>query len=177
LKPNKKNIIKIAVTGPESTGKSTISKALAEHYQTSWAPEFAREYINTLNRPYEYEDLHIIALGQLELENKLSKYTNRFLFCDTDFLVLKIWSEHRFSKTHPFILEKYQKMNYDFTLLMNVDLPWKNDSQREHPDKGQYFFDLYLKKLKESNARFRIISGNAEERINNAISFIDEVFN
>lgn len=170
------NIIKIAITGPESTGKSTLSKTLAEHYQTSWSPEFAREYIQNLNRPYEFEDLHIIALGQLELENKMKKYINRILFCDTDFLVLKIWSEHKFGKVGTFIQDHYQKNSYDLTLLLDIDLPWQYDPQREHPDQRQFFFDWYLEELKKSNATFKIVSGNAEERTSTAIRYIDEMF-
>ena len=172
----KQDILKISITGPESTGKSTLSQALAEHYHTNWVPEFAREYVDKLNRPYNYEDLHIIAKRQLELENELIKYTNKFLFCDTDFLVLKIWSEHKFGKVHPFINDQFNKKTFDLILLMDIDLPWQYDPQREHPNQRKFFLDWYLNELQKAKANFKIVGGSAEDRMINAINIIETEF-
>ena len=85
------SIKKIAITGPESTGKSTLARQLAEHYKTVWVPEYARTYINQLNRPYERYDLMEMAKGQISQEEKLLLESNNFLFCDTELSVIKIW--------------------------------------------------------------------------------------
>ena len=61
-------IKKFVVIGPESTGKSTLCSQLAEHYQTTWVPEYAREYLEKNRTGYNYDDLLIIAKGQIELE-------------------------------------------------------------------------------------------------------------
>lgn len=72
---------KIVVIGPESTGKSTLCEQLAQHYDTAWCPEFARDYLLSNGTNYDYEDLLTIAMGQLELEdeytNKLEKNSDR----------------------------------------------------------------------------------------------------
>jgi len=90
-------IKKIAITGPESTGKSELAKKLAKHYNTVWVPEFSREYIDNINRPYDYDDIIEIAKGQLNREKEAEKKANKFLFCDTELIVAKIWSEFKYS--------------------------------------------------------------------------------
>ena len=170
-------IIRIAITGPESTGKSTLSQQLAEHYNTVFVPEYARAYIAQLDRPYQYEDLLNIAKGQLAYEREKSTICNRYLFYDTDLLVIKIWSEYKYGKVDPLILREYQKSNYDLTLLLNIDLPWNFDPQREHPEKRKFFFDWFEKELKAKGANYRIVLGNKKNRLSMAIDFIEQVFN
>ena len=177
MKPTKKNIIKIAITGPESTGKSTLAKALSEKLNCQWVPEYARTYIDSIERPYDYHDLLFIARGQKSAEAEALKYTTQFLICDTDFLVLKIWSEHKYGKVHPFIIEAYQEKSYDLTLLMDIDLPWQFDPQREHPDERKFFFQWYKNELQRSKVRYHIVSGNEDERLNNAFRYIQRAFN
>ena len=63
-------MIKVVTTGPESSGKTTLAKALAEHYQIAWVPEYSRDYLNRLNRPYQEEDLLVIAKGQIQREDE-----------------------------------------------------------------------------------------------------------
>ena len=126
---------KVVVLGPESTGKSTLCAALADHYQCSWVPEFAREYLLKLGRPYNYDDLLIIARGQLQAEDEMTRQSeNRFLFIDTDMYVMKVWCEFVFGKCHAFILDQIAERKYDLYLLCNTDLPWIKDELREYPD-------------------------------------------
>lgn len=171
------NMIKrIAITGPESTGKSILARQLADHYKTVWVPEFAREYIGNLNRPYFAEDILIIAKEQLQRENLLAQNANKFLFCDTELIVTKIWIEHAFKSCPEWIVENLIKHKYDLYLLTNIDIPWEKDPQREHPHLREYFFGLYLKNLKSRTLPFNIISGLKEERLMNSIRIIDKMF-
>lgn len=172
-----KPIRKISITGPESTGKSTLAKLLANHYQTVWVPEYARSYIEQLDRPYGKDDLIAIAKGQIRLEEELSIKANDFLFCDTDLTVLKIWAEHKYGKLDPFIQREYEHRSYDLHLLLDVDLPWKYDPQRENPDKRKFFFDWFEQELVAKNANYHIISGDSKERLNNACLAIDGLLN
>ena len=94
---------KIIITGPESSGKTTLAKALAAHFKTVSVPEFAREYIDQLGRPYVESDLLEIAKGQLRLENEMAKRASNFLFCDTDLITIKIWALDKFGKCDPWI--------------------------------------------------------------------------
>lgn len=169
-------ILKIAITGPESTGKSELTEQLAKHYNTVWVPEYAREYLDKLQRKYEQRDILTIAEGQLYTEEKAFDTARQFLFCDTEFLVLKIWSENAFGKCDVWIQEKFTTHLYDLYLLMNTDIPWEYDPQREHPHLREHFFNLYKNELEASNLPYFVISGTGEERLKNAIRKIQSYF-
>lgn len=168
-------IKKVAVTGPESTGKSELSKQLAEYYQTVWVPEYAREYIDRLNRPYEQQDVEEIAKGQLRLEDQMAREASKVLFCDTELTVISIWMMHKYNAVPDWLVDQARKRKYDLYLLCDIDLPWQYDPQREHPDLRKYFFDRYYAELKSRNANLRVVSGQGESRLENAIRFVDEL--
>ena len=168
---------KIAITGPESTGKSDLAKALAKHYNTQWVPEYAREYIDNLNRPYRYEDIEQIARGQLKIEKQKEATATSLIICDTEFLVTKIWSEYVFGQCSQWILDQVKHHTYDLYLLTDIDLPWQDDPQREHPHKRQELFSIYKQELVNNGFDFRIVSGYGAKRINNAIKYINELIN
>ncbi len=170
------SIKKIAITGPESTGKSTLARKLAEHYNTIWVPEYARAYIDRLNRPYKQNDLVEITKGQIRNEKELISKANKYLFCDTEMTVLKIWSEYKYGSIDPYIRSEYDKSSYELYLLMNVDLPWQYDPQRENPEQGNFFLNWFERELDSKKTIYRIISGNMEERIKNACKAIDDLF-
>jgi len=168
-----KKIKKIAITGPESTGKSTLARQLADHYNTVWIHEFARSYIDQLDHPYEKKDLLKIAKGQINGEEMGDSNANKLLFCDTELLVIKIWSMYKYGTVHPKILSEIKKRSYDLYLLADIDLPWEYDSQREHPENRVYFFKWFERELKALNANYHIIHGNRRERLTNSIRIID----
>jgi NadR type nicotinamide-nucleotide adenylyltransferase len=172
---NNSKIIRVAVTGPESTGKSMLAKQLAEHYNTQWVPEFAREYVGNLGREYTKEDILIIAKTQLINEEIAAEKANKILFCDTELIVTKIWSEHKYNSCDEWILENIGAHKYDLYLLCNIDLPWEADPQREHPHLREYLFDLYKKELEERHYDYCIISGTGELRMQCAVKAIDEI--
>ncbi len=165
---------RILILGPESTGKSTLASDLSSYFGEPWVPEFAREYLQKINRPYTYEDLSEIGMGQINLEDKLLKQAKNFLFCDTDLRVIQVWSEHRFGKVHPLILEEINRRTYDLILLTDIDLPWEPDPLREHPEleARQYFFEKYLKLAKESGFNYFTISGDRKTRLTKAVQVL-----
>lgn len=166
-------IRKIAITGPESTGKSMLSEQLAVHFQTAWVPEYAREYLEHLGKPYEEKDILLIAQGQLSSEEQKITQASRFLFCDTELLVTKIWSEVKYGRCNPWILEAIEAHPYDLYLLCDVDLPWQYDPLREHPDQRQYLFDLYYNELKNRQYPFAVVRGTGPDRLANAVKIIE----
>lgn len=170
---------KIAIIGPESTGKSTLSEQLANHYKTRWVPEYAREYINQLERPYEEADLLKIAEGQLQSEHMEEKAADDLLFCDTDLYVIKVWSEHKFHTCNPWILQQIAIRKYDLYLLTDIDLPWQNDPQREHPEPRmrEYFYKIYLDIVIHSGVPFTNIRGNYTTRWHKAVAAIESIAN
>jgi NadR type nicotinamide-nucleotide adenylyltransferase len=171
------SIKKIAIVGPESTGKSTISPMLAEHYETVWVPEYAREYCEKLSEPCSWEDEINMFRGQLELENNLLPKANQILICDTTFITVKIWSEQMFGKAPQEVIDELPKHPYDFYLLMNIDLPWEDDPLRDFPNLREHFMEVWHRELQELNANYEVISGQREERFQNAIKAIDNFLN
>lgn len=172
-------IKRVAVVGPECTGKSEVSAALAHHFRTVWVREYAREYINNLSRPYLESDLLEIARGQLRLEDEAAASANGVLFCDTNLYVIKVWSNFRFGRTDPAILELIARRQYDLYLLMNIDLPWVEDPQREHPHKREELYSIYLHEMRRQQVPFSEVSGQGYARVDAAIqaviSIMDEV--
>lgn len=171
---------KIVIIGPESTGKSTLTKALAHYYQTTFADEFARTYLEQLTRDYNETDLSLIAQGQIKAEETAIKLTDKNLvFFDTDLQVIKVWSEHKFNICDAFVLEQIAIRNYDYYLLTGIDMPWTYDPLREHPSQEMrnHFFHIYKDIVVQSNLPFTIINGNETERLAKAINTVDDFMN
>lgn len=166
---------RIAIVGPECTGKTDLAMALASHYQTIWVPEYARNYIDRLERPYTEADLLTIAQWQLFTEDSLLLNANRVLICDTDLTIIKVWSEHKYNRVDPKIMALMKARTYDLHLLTYVDIPWEDDPQREHPDKREYFFNLYKRELELQGVMPVEIRGTRSERVATAISAIDRI--
>ena len=169
---------KIVVIGPESTGKSTLCEQLADQYKTEWVPEFARNYLLEIRRPYTYEDLLYIAEAQVEQEDRIcATIKTPLVFIDTDMYVMKVWCEFVFKKCHRFILDQVAKRKYDGYLLCNTDLPWVEDELREYPDleSREKLFHMYKDLMVNQSTPWTEISGDYEQRLQTAINFISVV--
>jgi len=183
-------IIKVVVIGPESTGKSSLCEQLANHYNTEWVKEYAREYLLTNGTEYSYDNLLEIAKGQLALENaaielvenkttniSASNSTSQIILLDTNMYVLKVWCEFVFEKCHPWILNQIVENSYDLYLLCDVDLPWVKDELREYPDLEirEKLYHHYKDLLVNQSTPWVNISGNYQQRLLNAINAIESV--
>jgi NadR type nicotinamide-nucleotide adenylyltransferase len=166
---------RVAIIGPECTGKSELSKFLAQHYKTEWVPEYARAYIDNLRRPYNQNDLITIAHGQLRLEDEYARDANTFLFCDTNLYVIKVWSMFKYGNCEKEILDQIANRRYDLYLLTYVDLPWEEDPLREHPTKRAELYNIYLNEMKNQSVPFVEIKGEREQRQATAIQAIEKL--
>ena len=195
-----KEVIKVVILGPESTGKSTLCELLAQHYNTQWCPEFAREYLLTHGTDYTFDDLLYIAKGQLAMEDEytlsinnrqwtvdnekqtetdspLTIFHSPLLFIDTDMYVMKVWCEFVFGNCHKWILEQIVKRKYDLYLLCNTDLPWVKDELREYPDleSRDKLYHIYKDLVINQSTPWVDISGNYDERLQKAIAAVNDL--
>jgi NadR type nicotinamide-nucleotide adenylyltransferase len=167
---------RIVLTGPESTGKTTLAQQLATYYDTRWVEEYGRDHFDKVHGKITLDDISIIAKTQLEKEDAAANMANKILFCDTDLIVTQVWSEIYFSECPAWIMEENHTRYYDLFLLMDIDLPWVDDGTREFPHLRQTHFNRLKEELDARNLPYRIVSGAADERMQCAIRFIDGLF-
>ncbi|MFO7721825.1 MAG: ATP-binding protein [Bacteroidales bacterium] len=166
-------MIRIAITGPESTGKSSLAEALARELNGRIVPEYARAYLDDLGRPYELHDVLRIGRQQYEMIMEACDSSVEAVIADTELLVISIWLSHKYGHTEPWIENRLARQPFDLYLLCDIDLPWEEDPQREHPHMRQYFFELYHKRLTDLDVPFGVVQGEGEDRIKNALALIN----
>ena len=162
------NLLKIIVTGPESSGKTTLCNALSKHFNLPFSKEYAREYLEKLNSNYTQDDLLKIAKGQLQTENGLQ-------LLDTDLITLKIWSEYKYGSCDNWILTQIEKQKIEnrFYLICKPDIPWQADKQRENPNDREELFRIYKQELDVLEHTYFIVDG--ENRMENSILKISSI--
>ena len=174
------NLVKVVLFGPESSGKTTLSRQLARHYNTVWAPEFAREYLqkkwNNERKTCEAEDLIAIAIGQMKLENKLAKRADKILICDTDLLETKVYSEEFYGGFVDEDLDKAANENqYDLYILTYIDTPWEADDLRDRPEQRLEMFTAFESALKKHERPYQLLKGDKQTRLQAAVKVIDKI--
>lgn len=163
-------MIKIALLGPESTGKTALAQQLARHYATRWEPEYARGYVEKLNRPYTYEDVCAIARYQIDKELALENTCGQeqLIFFDTELIITKVWFEYCYSNVPAFVSEYMKCHSMDLYLLCFPDLVWEPDAVREHGNDRDYFFEWYRREIEQTGKPYVIVKGTGDERLQNA---------
>jgi nicotinamide riboside kinase len=176
LRQQQTSILKIAIYGPESTGKTTLAKQLAAHFNTVWTPEFAREYLQQKwDRSQEVctlADMMPIALGQTQLENEKLALANTFLFCDTNVLVTKVYSDIYYKTCEPELEKAAFEHHYDLFFLTDVDIPWQKDDLRDSAQYRDQSFQVFKETLIAHNKPYILLSGNQDTRLEKAISIL-----
>ena len=168
--------MKIVITGPESSGKTTLVEALSIRLEIESIPEFARSYLENLNNKYKYEDLLIIAKEQQKaIDNKVQK--GNLLIVDTDLLTIKIWSEYKFGKCDEWIIQTLNLKKPDLYLLCKPDIPWEADPLRENQNDREELYQIYQEEIRKLEAPSVEISGSKEHRLSISIEAIQELIN
>jgi NadR type nicotinamide-nucleotide adenylyltransferase len=166
---------RIAVTGPECTGKSWLAANLAAQYNTVFVPEYSVQYLAEKGAEYSLEDLEQIAKGQLRAEEKMAQRATDVLFTDTDLLVNKIWSKVVFGKVPDWVEQNLISHKYDLYLLCFPDIDWKEGPFRENPRDRPALFEMYEQELLKLGFPFKIVRGKGNQRFENAVTFVQEV--
>ncbi|CAL2059576.1 ATP-binding protein [Tenacibaculum sp. 190524A05c] len=180
LRQSEINLVKVVLFGPESTGKTTLSRQLARHYNTVWAPEYAREYLqdkwNNERKTCEESDLIPIAIGQMDLENSLAKKADKLLICDTDLLETKVYSEEYYGGFVDPLLDEFAiKNTYDIYFLTYIDTPWEEDDLRDRPEQREEMFNAFKNALEKYNRPYILLKGDKETRLKKATQIIDDL--
>lgn len=179
LKQQKTNIIKIALFGPESTGKTTLAKQLADYYETEWVPEFARDYLQEKWEENQHicvaDDMMPIAYGQTALENEKLSTAKKYLFCDTNLMVTKVFSEMYYGFCDPLLNEAALKHEYDLFFLTDIDVPWEKDDIRDTPNGRETVFSVFRQTLLDNKKPFITLSGNKKSRLAKAAAIVADL--
>lgn len=160
-------IMRILITGPECSGKSTLAEQLSQKLQIPWFPEYARTYLEEYGPQYNQAD--ILTIGQTHHQLLHSFTPDQPLILDTYLLNLLIWSEYKYDQADAWILEETQKAQFDHILLLSPDLDWQQDGLRESKGQREELFDRYLQKLKAFDMSYQIIKGQGQERLSQAL--------
>ncbi|MGY6562559.1 MAG: AAA family ATPase [Luteibaculaceae bacterium] len=164
-------MIKLVVTGPESSGKTSLAKFLAQELQAHYIPEYAREHLKEKKLNYDIEDVITIAIKQIELEEKALTEGSTVLVCDTDVTVIKIWTQVKFGFS-PTVVQSNLSFNPNaFYLLCKPNIPWENDELRENPNDRDELFILYKDLLDGLSFNYEIVDSLGEERFNTALNY------
>lgn len=180
LKQVDSNCIKICLYGPESSGKSTLSQKLSQHYNAPLVVEYAREYLQKLwdeeQKICRPKDLLPIAKGQIALENQAVAKGKNIIICDTDLLTTKVYSEAYYNGWCPELLHKMALQNkYDLYLLTYIDTPWTEDNLRDRPEAREEMFELFKSALDKHNKPYLLVKGSVEDRITQATRAINKL--
>ncbi len=169
---------RVVITGPESSGKTTLTKELADYFQSKYYPEYARTYVESLNREYTYEDVKKIARQQIiELTEPQTDYTGKFIFYDTGLIITKIWFEYKFNSVPDFLLEALKTVKIDCWLLCYPDLPWKEDSVRENGGEKRFeLFERYKHEAENYKFNWFIIRNKEKQRFLSAEKYLSSAY-
>ena len=163
----------ICLTGPESTGKTTLARALAAHLGAQLVPEVARNYLAG-HSGYTAQDVLRIALRQAALEAEVLA-CGGVVICDTDLLVIQIWWREKFGELPAELVRALNARSTRCYLLLQPDLPWVADPLRENPDDRDRLFDGYQRELENSSFPFAVVGGTGKSRLVNALAAISRL--
>ena len=172
---NAVDMLKIALTGPESSGKTTLANLLAKHYNVDFIPEYARQYLVQTNGHYEKVDLPKIAKGQHEriLSSQQENPTRKVLISDTDFIVIGVWSNYKYGSIEQDVKALIHADIFDLHILCEPDMPWEDDELRENPDNRDELFSFYQEALDVHGKNYITVNGSNEKRLKKAIEAIE----
>ncbi|OLF39594.1 MULTISPECIES: AAA family ATPase [unclassified Psychrobacter] len=187
-----KSVIKIAILGAESTGKTTLCRDLATHFGSPWVPEYMRIYLqekwDNEQMTCTWDDLLPIAQGQIKLENTLAQQaaqdclsrldtetvtdTQKYLFCDTSLFELMVYSNWYYGDCPDALTQAALAHHYDLILLTKVDIPWVADDLRDAPHEREEISTYFESQLNQYNKSFRRIGGDRDERVRRVVSYL-----
>lgn len=170
---SKDSIRRIVVTGPESTGKTELSFNLAKRLNTDFIPEYARSYVENLNRPYTYCDVENIARFQIAQEKMFEERKTDLLIFDTWLIITKVWFDLVFGKCPEWVISYIKSSKIDLFLVCKTDLPWIPDPVRENGgEKREQLLKLYCDEIDSFGFSYELVDGIGLKRTENALKLL-----
>jgi len=163
--------MKVFVTGAESTGKSALTIQLADHYGVVYIPEFARDYVAALDRPYNMEDLGIIAKKQIAQINK--NKGKKLIFFDTGLVITYVWYEYKYGHVPVWLSQALKEMGEGQYLVCEPDLPWEADPLRENPHIRDELHSRYIELISSLGFEWKAVNGSGNKRLARAVGIVD----
>ena len=164
---------RVVVTGSESTGKTMLAEMLGERFGTVVSPEFARDYLARKPTPLDRHDVEVIAVGQLAQEERYLRRAQRVLVLDTDLFSTVVYGEHYYGAIEPWIERMARERVADLYLLLDIDVPWVADPQRDRGDRRDEMQALFRATLERNGAPVVTVSGSWPERLEQAIDAVE----
>ncbi len=167
----------IVITGPESSGKSTLWNHLKQLVDAQFVDEVARKYLDDNGLDYQRQDLQQIAFLQFQKQLEALNANNELVISDTCLLTIVIWEEEKYGSVDIFTEEWFHLQKVDHYLLLKPDIPWVEDPQRENKDDRDRLYDIYLEKIRKSKIPFTVLEGSKEQRFKDAIKVCHTLIN
>jgi HTH-type transcriptional repressor of NAD biosynthesis genes len=172
------DVKRVVIIGSESSGTTTLARALAEHYHTTWVPEFGRTYSEGrqyCGQPWRSDEFTFIANEQARMEDALAAMANKVLICDTDPFATAIWHERYMGRPSEAVRAIADSRRYDLYVVTDVDIPFVHDDIRDGESFRQWMQGRFVEELSKMATPMIVVSGPHEERLAAAVSRIDQI--
>lgn len=171
---------RVSVVGAESTGTTTLAKALAEHYRTVWAPEYGRMYsegklASANGNAWTTAEFEHIAMMQNNLENAMAEISNGLLICDTNAFATSVWHERYLGSRSKKVEAIAKQCGADLYILTGDEIPFVQDGTRDGEHIRHQMHDNFIKRLQEDNKPFVIVTGSLEQRLRESVRAIGQL--
>lgn len=169
---------RIVIIGSESSGTTTLARALAEHYHTTWVPEYGRTYSEGRvhsSQPWRSDEFTFIAIEQAKIEDALASLANRVLICDTDPFATAIWHERYMGSASAAVLAIADQRRYDLYVVTDVNIPFEGDAIRDGELFREWMQGRFIEELSKKTTPMIVVSGPHETRFAAAVKKIDEI--
>jgi HTH-type transcriptional regulator, transcriptional repressor of NAD biosynthesis genes len=169
---------RVVIIGSESSGTTTLARALAAHYHTVWVPEYGRTYSEGrqyCGEPWRSDEFTFIAIEQARMEDALAALANKVLICDTDPFATAIWHERYLGQPSGAVREIAASCTYDLYIVTDVNIPFVPDDIRDGESFREWMQGRFVEELSKIATPMIVVSGPHEERFAAAVGRIDEL--
>lgn len=170
---------RVCLVGAESTGKTTLTQALAAHYDTTWVPEYGRTYSENVvkdvwNYTWASQDFTKIAKEQARIEDEAATTANKILVCDTDVFATSIWHKRYMGVRSPQVEKIASKRpRVSLYVLTDPETPFQQDGYRDGQDIRDWMHREFVDSLTMWGKDYIVVRGTPADRLETAVRAID----